>query len=275
MRCVKPISVQKGRQVMLLRCGQCVACRVHKKDQWAIRMKHEYLMHDQNCFITLTYDDSKYSGETLVKRDLQLFIKRLRRKIPNVRYYMCGEYGGRFGRPHYHGILFGVGAVLKKLIDEAWQMGFIYIGEANIKSIKYVAKYVQKKAMGNSKNEMLEKGIQPEFSLMSLKPGLGVEFAEKYINNWVEKGYLIDEGRKKEIPRYYLTKCLDEPYQKKFSREKIEKCQENLIKKSIKENKTITEIKIKEGGENEQREKNLSAIIKIKEVKNGRSTNGY
>ena len=100
-------------------CGKCTGCRTEYSRQWAMRIKHEAsLWGKKNSFVTLTYDDEnlprKGNSTTLIKKDFQDFMKRLRE--PNqeldwtpptpIRYYHCGEYGDQFGRPHYHAILF-------------------------------------------------------------------------------------------------------------------------------------------------------------------------
>ena len=92
-------------------CGHCLECRLEYSRQWANRCILEAQEHDQNCFITLTYDDlnipvvddvNPETGEvtkfkTLVKRDLQLFMKRLRSKLDEknikIRFFAAGEYG--------------------------------------------------------------------------------------------------------------------------------------------------------------------------------------
>ena len=104
-------------------CGKCIGCRLDYSRDWANRMMLEASYHEQNYFITLTYDDlhvpkSYYpcpeTGEalpslTLSKRDVQLFLKRLRKLTgQQFRYYLCGEYGSTTHRPHYHLIVFGL-----------------------------------------------------------------------------------------------------------------------------------------------------------------------
>ena len=65
-----------------LPCGQCIGCRLEKSRQWAVRCMHEKQMHPFNEFVTLTYDDAHLpEGGALVKRHLQLFFKRLRKKF--------------------------------------------------------------------------------------------------------------------------------------------------------------------------------------------------
>ena len=102
-------------------CRQCTGCRQEYSRQWAMRNMHEASLWLNNIFITLTYDndnipnitndDGKIISNTLVKKDFQDFMKRLRKhkkattKNP-VRFFHCGEYGENFGRPHYHAILF-------------------------------------------------------------------------------------------------------------------------------------------------------------------------
>ena len=78
--------------------------------EWAIRCVHEASLNDVNCFLTLTYDDDHVpAGLSLFYPDFQAFMKRLRARFSNVRvrFYMCGEYGDNFDRPHYHALLFG------------------------------------------------------------------------------------------------------------------------------------------------------------------------
>src|SRR4051812_44934530 len=63
-----------------LPCGQCIGCRLERSRQWAMRLVHEKKLHSHSSFITLTYDDKNLPlGGTLIKRDFQLFMKRLRK----------------------------------------------------------------------------------------------------------------------------------------------------------------------------------------------------
>ena len=59
--------------------------------------------YSSNCFVTLTYDEDHLPLDRSVsRREVQLFMKRLRKAISplRVRFFACGEYGERFGRPH-------------------------------------------------------------------------------------------------------------------------------------------------------------------------------
>ena len=138
-------------------CGQCIGCRLEKSRQWAIRCVHEAQMHEENCFITLTYNKESLPADgSLRKRDFQLFMKRLRKECgEGIRYYMCGEYGAKYERPHYHICLFGYDFKDKYIWDERdkvplyrstkleklWTLGFSTIGEVTFQSAAYVAPY--------------------------------------------------------------------------------------------------------------------------------------
>jgi hypothetical protein len=107
-------------------CGQCIGCRLDYSRKWADRMVMESSFHENSWFLTLTYDQAhlpssklildEQTGEvvdspfhTLVKKDMQDFIKRLRKNTnQKIRYYLVGEYGDETYRPHYHLILFGL-----------------------------------------------------------------------------------------------------------------------------------------------------------------------
>lgn len=103
--CLTPIYV-KGKYVA---CGNCIECQMLYSSTWAFRIGLEAQLYEHNCFITLTYnEDNRPKDDHLSKRDLQLFLKRLRKHFNNkkIRFFACGEYGDKKGRPHYHIILF-------------------------------------------------------------------------------------------------------------------------------------------------------------------------
>jgi len=198
-------------------CGRCVGCRKERARQWAIRCLHEASLYDYNCFITLTFNDKYLPADRSVRvRDLQLFMKRLRRSIDRkVRFYACGEYGEKNKRPHYHILLFGVDLRGKygenaPCLEEAWsdpgtgeEYGTIFVGDVTFGSASYVAKYIMKKRLGkkgdNPYLDMEEDEIIgercPEFVVMSRRPGIGAEWYKKY-----GKEMYLDRVR---APRFY------------------------------------------------------------------------
>lgn len=176
-------------------CGQCMPCLFNRRRMWTHRIMLEAAQHGDNAFVTLTYDED-HNPVTLIKRDLQLFMKRFRESIAptKVRFYGVGEYGERTERPHYHLALFGwsrcrrwhpkqsaferVGCTCFACsrIREAWLLGGIDNGALSVESAQYVAGYVTKK-MTNKNDPLVRKALgnrDPEFCLMSRRPGIGV-----------------------------------------------------------------------------------------------------
>lgn len=93
----------------------------------------------------------------LSKYDAQLFIKRLRKNIytyftkqgkdvPEIRYYLVGEYGPVHFRPHYHVILWfesdELYKVIRQILYKSWQFGRIDCQKSQGKCSDYVAKYL-------------------------------------------------------------------------------------------------------------------------------------
>lgn len=109
-------------------CGKCIHCRLEDSRVKAVRCTHEASCFDNNCFITLTYDNGNVPADgSLVKKHFQDFMKNVRyrlvptnpytpRSLPaayfsesarelhrlrfddwqyrnGIRYFMCGEYG--------------------------------------------------------------------------------------------------------------------------------------------------------------------------------------
>lgn len=227
MRCPYPILVKnKFGQVRNIPCGQCKACRLNKAREWSIRIMNEVQYHSNSCFLTLTYDD-KYlpSSGSLSKTALQLFLKRLRKSLDfPIRYYAAGEYGDESHRPHYHLILFGLAPddeIFKNRHYDRkakgyqcnmseWRFGMCFVGDVTYDSACYVAKYTMKKVKGkNAKQHYEDLGIEPEFSIMSLKPGIGAQYVRDNRNRLAKREYVVGKnGTKYALPRFYKDKIV-------------------------------------------------------------------
>lgn len=166
---------------------------------------HHAQMHEQNAFITLTYNDEHLAGPSLEHRHFQLFMKRLRKSVsrasnknqsardldqkgqPNGRlsYYMAGEYGSTTRRPHYHACIFGwepsdklywrrtpTGSRLytSQLLDKLWGKGFTSIGDVNFESAAYIARYIMAKITGPNSAQFYEHVDEQTGVITDLKP---------------------------------------------------------------------------------------------------------
>lgn len=220
-----------------LPCGRCIGCRLAYSESMALRCVHEAKLHDYNSFVTLTYDDAHLPmyGD-LVYRHFQLFMKRVRKRFGPVRFFMCGEYGDVNFRPHFHAILFGVyfsdRLVFKRsegrpsiytsaALSELWTFGLSSVGDVSFQSAAYCARYVCKKVVGKDSESRYQRivpetgevvAVMPEFARMSLKPGIGAGWFEKY---WRQvycsdgsRDFCVHDGRKIKPPKYY-DKLLD------------------------------------------------------------------
>lgn len=223
-----------------LPCGRCVGCRLDRSRQWAMRCVHEASLWPRNAFITLTYSDEHLPADQSLHYDhFQKFMKRLRKRFHGVgmdsqgdfpiRFYMAGEYGENFGRPHWHACLFnfdfedkkawmktksGSKIYRSKSLEELWPLGFSSIGEVNFQSAAYVARYIMKKVTGHradehyrivtSDGEIVER--TPEFTKMSLKPGIGAGWYDKFKSDVYPHDYVVINGKKVKPPRYYDSK---------------------------------------------------------------------
>ena len=211
-------------KTLTLPCGRCIGCRLKRTKSWAIRCMHEAQMHNENSFITLTYNDEHYKLG-LDYTDFQKFLDRMRKhKGRPTRYFAAGEYGDISNRPHWHALLFGttfpnlqqIGDNLWRSpeLEQLWPYGFSSIGEVTFQSAAYVASYCTKKVNGplaaqkytrvNLQTGQIEK-VQPEMARMSLKPGIGANWLRKY---WPEvyaarDGVTMKGGFTMQAPRYY------------------------------------------------------------------------
>lgn len=230
-----------GGTELLLPCGQCVGCRLERSRQWAIRCVHESRMHVQNSFLTLTYDDEHLPADgSLDHAEVQKFLKRLRKSVAPrlIRYYGCGEYGPKLARPHYHVCLFGydfpdkrlwkrteVGSMIYRsaALESIWRLGFSSIGDLTFESAAYAARYCVSKVTGRESRSHYERvdgdsgeitHLKAEYNFMSLKPGIGRAWVERFGGTDVfPHDRVVLGGKVMKPPRYY-DKFLEEvdPY---------------------------------------------------------------
>lgn len=234
-------------------CGSCVGCRIaHCKEMsaraWFEAQQWKYISDDYTrgvfgervykeklccAFITLTLSPEYMEYRTeklgypyfrLDHREFQLFMKRLRKYHSPIRYFMCGEYGSKTGRPHYHAIIYGfdfpdkqlavktrVGAYYNsKILDDLWsvrdpfnhklimRMGLTSVSEVTAETCSYVARYVLKKLEDGS--------FDGSYTKMSTNPGIGFCWLEHNMNNMINLDYVNTGKYLIKPPRYYDNK---------------------------------------------------------------------
>lgn len=205
MKCVRPISLKtkKGTGQIWIPCGQCVACRVTKGQEWSARLLYELDKHKIATFLTLTYDDDHIPSDySINKRDIQLWLKLVRKDLEGkkIKYYLAGEYGENTLRPHYHALIFGLPPEYPW--EDRWKKGNVYPGTVNYASIRYVCNYIAKDKWltGEQAKERYGEREKP-FRLMS--KGLGADYVKENADQIKQNLHLIVQGHKLAIPRYY------------------------------------------------------------------------
>jgi len=217
-------------------CGQCIGCRLERSRQWAIRCVHEASLYDDNCFITLTYNNDCLPRDgSLDVTDFQKFMKRLRKTTDaKIRYYHCGEYGqscaicGRnlndcqesgctfvktLGRPHFHACIFnfdfddkilyttnnGINVYTSKTLSRLWPFGHSTVGDVTFESAAYTARYITKKVLGATAPDYYQ-NKKPEYTTMS--KGIGSGWFELFYDDLSNDKCVIN-GKEVKIPKFY------------------------------------------------------------------------
>lgn len=164
-------------------------------------------------------------------------MKRLRKKFgEGARYFHCGEYGSKLGRPHYHACLFnfdfpdktywrktpqGFPVFRSKILEKLWPYGQSEIGAVTFESAAYVARYIMDKQnisdasdasavqkyydhyewLDTSTGELILRA--PEYVTMSRRPGIGQGWFQKYHTDVYPSDFVVIAGRKMRPPKYY------------------------------------------------------------------------
>lgn len=200
---------------------------------------HEASLYEDNCFITLTFNDEHLPADlSLDVKHFQDFMKRLKSSIrrkdgkeaaKRIRFYHCGEYGSLHQRPHYHACLFNFDFADKKIwkdengiklyrsnsLELLWPFGYSSVGDLTFESAAYVARYITKKVTGDDAGNHYERvhpisgeiyNVRPEYTTMSLKPGIGYGWFEKYSSDVYPSDFVVVRGKKMLPPKFYDKK---------------------------------------------------------------------
>ncbi len=222
-----------GAKPLTVPCGGCIGCGIDHQNEWIVRMLHELQLHEEACYVTLTYNNENLptvslpnKGElelwaTLHPRDLTLFWKRLRKHLGiKIRYFAIGEYGDVYQRPHYHFILYGYSfpdqvlappSIQKDSLDplyvsqelsSIWPFGYHSIGSVTEKSIAYVARYtVNKRSKRERRSDKDPR--KPIFSTQSRNPGIGGDWFKRWRTDVYPSDTVVIDGQERRPPRYY------------------------------------------------------------------------
>jgi len=215
---------------------------MQRSAEWAMRCVHEASLHQENCFITLTYNAENIPPDGgLRKKHFQNFMKRLRKHLgkKKIKFYMCGEYGDKNNRPHYHALIFGHDFIdrilygqtqsghdlyMSPTLEKLWTHGFVQVGEVTFDSAAYVARYIMKKINGRAKDQIDEEtglkpyerindftgeihAVLPEYNTMSRGGrngnGIASDWIARFSNDCYPKDFVTINGVKRKLPRYY------------------------------------------------------------------------
>lgn len=194
---------------------------------WATRAVHESTQWQFNSFITLTYKTPP-PGNSLCPSDTKAFIRRLQYHLKKpFKYFLVGEYGENFDRPHYHALIFGhdfgysdfkrnddkrkldtiaslhnTSALECSELNDLWGLGFTSVGELTFDSAAYTAQYAMKKVSGSMAASHYG-SRHPEFMRTS-QNALGKQYANLYADEILTRNAVRSNGVDQPIPQYYL-----------------------------------------------------------------------
>lgn len=175
-------------------------------------------------FLTLTYNNENLPRDfSLHKEHLQLFWKRVRKRLPEgrkIKYYNCGEYGDKptlpykHGRPHYHAIVFGLDCYNeedRQIVSDSWPLCDVWlfdrrrgrecaIQDISREDIAYVTGYVQKKLTGVLGADTYGNRQRP---FCSCSHFIGYDFLDKNAERFRKNGFTYLNGHKISLPRRF------------------------------------------------------------------------
>lgn len=185
-----------------------------------LEKEKQALIEKQDRLYNLDFAGRRLSPKynALHYRDIQLFMKRLRRydeyhnSNKSIRFYAGGEHGTKKGRPHWHMILYNLSPALladlkwrsvsvknkelykSKILQDLWSYGFVDCSkDLKDDAMFYTVGYTLKKQ---------EHAMGDEVGHGSAR--LGWSHISKYIDSVINQGFVVQSGKRYSIPASYL-----------------------------------------------------------------------
>lgn len=210
-------EAQRSQEV-IVPCGKCAFCLTNRRSGWMFRIYQEMRTQEhRGYFMTLTYDEKHVKrvgplGQPSLRfRDVQLYLKRIRKAKYYAKYICVGEYGAQTQRPHYHMLLWTDAPT--EFLEKNWKsskdnsvMGHIMFGKLEIASAMYCMKYIIQPKHVQSDDDPREK-TRAQFS-----KGLGLAYLDQRTYDYHTSVYgdpnlfTTIDGRKVALPLYYKRK---------------------------------------------------------------------
>lgn len=214
--CTDP-KIFNGVETSCRECDQCVATY---KNTWVSRCVAEKNTMPHAFAITLTYADvdgvPPLGARVYRYKDVSNMMKRIRsagkrkwKKNIELRYVIVGEKGTRFGRCHYHGVVFSSHPITElgeissrkgsdfaykqRLNWSLWGHGFIEFQKADRMGMSYVLKYILKSRMTaarsrGQKREGKTEWLASSYLWCSKIPSIGETWLWRNLNDLNSKG---------------------------------------------------------------------------------------
>lgn len=168
-------------------CGQCTPCRIRRKSCWTLRNILESQHAVTSSFWTLTLSeqgmlDLASRGPRALIRSFMDALRKSESRQGNsapIRYFGALEFGGTFGRPHFHMLLYNLvanyrqpvqyqrGLPRPQLAISLWPHGSVDIGEHNLATMNYTIEYLTK-AQPDGSEPLAFKSIKPPIGFSGL-----------------------------------------------------------------------------------------------------------
>lgn len=190
-------------------CGHCKYCIKKKQKEWTLRLLTEMSSHKQNAFLTLTYKDEFLNDASTddIIRSVRQFLDNVRKRCgKSVKHFIVSELGNETERFHWHGILFGTDRKSFPYNDilQSWKYGRVSLGYCNIKTARYVVKYISKQ-FGKQKTD-------PKLNRVRCSAGIGLSYITPYNIMRHRRNFIFNaciNGSYFPLPTYYKNRIFD------------------------------------------------------------------
>lgn len=181
--CTSPIIIKNGsrryrdgidKMFFHVPCGHCKECLKREQDDWFVRAFFEYKRIEKIggsvFFPTFSYNDSNlpiwcdderdvyfpcfcYEHIRSFMKKLRIYLSRDGYDVKDLRMILVSEFGGKKGRPHYHGLFFVPFKIsskdMLKYFRRAWIYGYTMVSKKglqiqSVNALQYCMKYVSK-----------------------------------------------------------------------------------------------------------------------------------